>query len=164
MTRLLPYPLLSLSLLVMWLLLNGLSAGQLLLGCIVAILASWAMRALEPSRPRIRNWRPVPVLLGRVFVDSIASNIEAARLILIRRGPPKADFLHIPLSLRDRTGLAILAAIITSMPGTAWIEYNVKRRELLMHVLDMEDEHYWRDLITERYERPLREIFGEIEE
>ncbi|PYE90514.1 Na+/H+ antiporter subunit E [Phyllobacterium leguminum] len=164
MTRLLPYPLLSLSLLVMWLLLNGVSAGQFALGWFVAIFASWSMRALKPSKPRIRCWRMIPVLFVRVFIDVIGSNIDAARLILIPGKRPRSAFLRIRLALRDPTGLSALAVILTAMPGTAWIEYNARSGELLLHVLDMHDRRYWRELIKKRYEQPLREIFGEIGE
>ncbi|PRD45620.1 Na+/H+ antiporter subunit E [Phyllobacterium phragmitis] len=164
MTRLLPYPLMALALLIMWLLLNGTSAGQLLLGAVIAILATWAMRSLGPSKPRIRRWRVIPVLFARVFVDVIGSNIDAARIILARGGRTQPDLVHVPLTLRDRTGLAVLACILTSMPGTAWVEYNAASGELLMHVLDVEAEQNWRDLVKERYERPLMEIFGETSE
>lgn len=164
MSRFLPYPLLSLALLVMWLLLNGFSAGQFLLGLLVAIFAAIAMRTLKPSKPRIIRWRPIPVLFAHVFIDAISANIAAARLILIARERPQPAFLRIRLALRDPTGLAALAMILTSMPGSAWIEYNARRGELLLHVLDMQDRRYWRDLIKKRYERPLRVIFGEIDE
>ncbi|KXF78475.1 cation:proton antiporter [Paramesorhizobium deserti] len=159
MTRLLPYPLLALSLFLMWLLLNGVSAGQLLLGAAVAFGATWAMRALDPSKPRIRRWRVAAILFAGVFVDIIKSNFDAARIILLRSGRARPALVHVPLALRDPTGLAVLACILTCMPGTAWIEYNATSRELLMHVLDAEAEEYWGDLVKQRYERPLREIF-----
>ena len=37
----------------MWLLLNGLSVGQVLLGGAIAVAASSAMAALQPAKPRI---------------------------------------------------------------------------------------------------------------
>ncbi|GAB1581162.1 Na+/H+ antiporter subunit E [Phyllobacterium phragmitis] len=159
MTRLLPYPLLALSLLLMWLLLNGFSAGQLLLGAAIAILATWAMRALDPSKPRIRRWDIVAMLFARVFIDVIRSNFDAARIILFRGARARPGLVQVPLALRDPTGRALLACILTCMPGTAWIEYNATNGELLMHVLDLDAEEHWRDLVKERYERPIREIF-----
>src|SRR5690606_16752931 len=60
MSRLLPYPVLTASLLVMWLLLNGFSAGHLVLGVIVATAASLAMVALQPDKPQIRRWGLIP--------------------------------------------------------------------------------------------------------
>ena len=55
MTRLLPYPLLAVSLLAMWLLLNGLSLGHFVLGSVIAVAASNVTAALQPDRSRI--WR-----------------------------------------------------------------------------------------------------------
>ena len=56
MTRILPHPLLTAALILMWLLLNRFSLGHLLLGTAVALVAGRAMAALEPVRPRIRRW------------------------------------------------------------------------------------------------------------
>ena len=68
-------------------------------------------------------------------------------------------FLTIPLELRSPMGLAVLGVIITSTPGTAWIDYNSARGTLLLHVFDLVDEQGWRMLIKQRYERLLLEIF-----
>jgi len=56
MSRLLPYPLLAASLLVMWLLLNGFSAGHLVLGAAIALLALlfWAATR-RPARVSARS-------------------------------------------------------------------------------------------------------------
>ncbi|MBM6584501.1 Na+/H+ antiporter subunit E, partial [Microvirga sp. BT689] len=65
----------------------------------------------------------------------------------------------IPLDLRSRNGLAVLSIIITSTPGTIWVEYNAARSTLLLHVLDLVDETVWIRTIKGRYERLLMEIF-----
>ena len=70
-------------------------------------------------------------------------------------GPPP---IVVPLDLRDPTGLAILACIVTSTPGTAWVEYSSTESKLLLHVFDLVDEAYWIDLIKNRYERLLLDI------
>lgn len=160
MRSVLPYPLLALLLLAMWILLNGFSAGQLLLGGVVAAAASAVMAQLQPAKPRLRSWRAIGRLMLVVPVDVFRSNVAVSRLILAgTRGRKVSGFVTIPLALRDRTGLAILACIITSTPGTAWVEYDSNRSTLLLHVLDLESED-WVKLIKTRYEQPLREIFG----
>jgi multicomponent K+:H+ antiporter subunit E len=160
MSRLLPYPLLATSLLVMWILLNGLSAGHIVLGAIIGIAASWAMTALQPAKPRLRRWGQIPALFITVMGDIVRSNIAVAGIVLRgRRGQRTSGFVSIPLELRDPTGLAVLACIITSTPGTAWIEYRSATGVLLLHVLDLAEEQEWIDLIKGRYERPLMEIF-----
>ncbi|MFU0505133.1 Na+/H+ antiporter subunit E [Pseudaminobacter sp. NGMCC 1.201702] len=160
MSRWLPYPLLTAALLLMWLLLNRFSIGHLILGSVVAIVASWAMVALQPSKPRLRRWVLIPKLVYLVLADILRSNIAVAGIILLgRHRRLTSGFVTIPLELRDRTGLAILACIVTSTPGTAWVEYNAATGRLLIHVLDLIDEQEWIDVIKQRYEYMLMEIF-----
>jgi multicomponent K+:H+ antiporter subunit E len=158
---LLPYPLLAASLLAMWLLLNGISLGHVVLGTAIAVAASNVTAALQPSKPRIKQWHLLPKLVLIVLADIWRSNIAVARLIL-RPGRDRrhSGFVVVPLELRDPTGLAILACIVTSTPGTTWVEYDSSTNNLLIHVLDLVDESHWIDLIKHRYERLLLEIFA----
>ena len=156
----LPYPLLSASLVVMWLALNGVSLGQFILGCVVAVFASWGMAALRPSKPRMRKWYLLPKLVGIVLYDIVLSNIAVAALLVQgKRARFRSGFVTVPLDLQDPTGLAVLAVVVTSTPGTAWLEYNSLSRTVLIHVLDLADEVGLRALIKERYEALLMEIF-----
>lgn len=160
MSRVLPYPVLTASLLVMWLLLTSFSLGQFLLGGLVALTASRAMTALEPSKPRIRRWRVIPKLAGDVALDILRSNIAVFSIIIQgRRRERVSGFVAIPLDLRDPTGLAVLSCIVTSTPGTAWVEYDPASGILLIHVLDLVDKDAWVSVIKNRYEAPLMEIF-----
>src|SRR5690606_18947874 len=158
--RLLPYPLLIVSIVVMWLALTRFSVGQLLLGAGVALVAAQGLAALRPSTPRLRRWDLIPKLIGIVLLDIVRSNIAVARLILSgKRAKRKSGFVAIPLELRDPMGLAVLAVIITSTPGTAWLDYSDRRGVLLLHIFDLVDESEWVDLIKTRYEYLLMEIF-----
>jgi len=160
MSRALPYPLLTAALLLMWMLLTSFTLGQFLLGGAVALVASRAMAALQPSKPRLRRWQLIPRLAGIVALDILRSNFAVAGFIL--KGHQRehtSGFVAIPLDLRDRTGLAVLACIVTSTPGTAWIEHAHDSNVLLIHVLDIVDQEEWVALIKNRYEAPLMEIF-----
>jgi multicomponent K+:H+ antiporter subunit E len=161
MSWLLPYPLLSIALLVLWLLLNQtVSVGHLALGSVLAVLASWAMAALRPEKPRIRRPGAILRLAGMVLVDILRSNLAVGRIIVSPREPGgNAGFMTIPLDLRSRYGLAVLSIIITSTPGTIWVNYDAAKGVLLIHVLDLVDEAAWIRLIKHRYERRLMEIF-----
>lgn len=161
MTRLLPYPLLTASLLVMWLLLNGLSVGHVLLGGAIAIAASNVTAALQPAKPRMKRWYLLPKLVLIVVADIWRSNIAVARLILRpNQSRHVSGFVVVPLELRHPTGLAVLACIVTSTPGTAWVEYDSAGNRLLLHVFDLVEESHWIDLIKNRYERLLLEILA----
>ncbi|MBP6769102.1 MAG: Na+/H+ antiporter subunit E [Reyranella sp.] len=161
MSRLLPYPLLALSLLAMWLLLNSLSPGHVVLGSIIGIAASNVTAALQPPRSRIRRWHLIPKLVGLVLIDIWRSNVAVARLILFSDTHRRVSgFVVVPLELREPAALAVLACILTCTPGTAWVEYDSTANKLLIHVFDLVDEAYWIDLIKNRYERLLLEMLA----
>lgn len=157
----LPYPLLSLSLVVMWLLLQqSVSLGHILLGTVIAIGAGKAMQALQPEAPRVRNIGAILTLIGFVVVDVLRSNIAVATITLSgRRHQPHPAFIVLPLELKDRLGLAVLSVILTATPGSAWLEYNPVHNTVLLHLLDLVDERSWVDTVKRRYERLLLEIF-----
>lgn len=158
--RLLPYPVLTLALIVFWMTLNSFSVGHLLLGTLVALIASWSMASLRPAKPRIRNWHIVVKLILVVLYDIIRSNLAVASLILFgRKRASQSGFLTIPLDLRDPLGLSVLAIVLTATPGSAWLEYNSSQGTLLIHVLDNVSESAWVHTIKNRYEKMLMEIF-----
>ncbi len=161
MKRLVPHPLLSLALLFVWLLLNGFSLGHLLLGAAVALVAGWALGAVEPTGPRIRRWDSLVRLVVIVSIDIVRSNIAVSRLILGggRGRDRRSGFVELPLRMQDPAPLALLAMIVTATPGTAWVEHDPDRKILLLHVFDFLDEEEWRHLILDRYEAHLLEIF-----
>ena len=161
MKRLLPSPMLSVALFVLWLLLSrSVSAGHLILATVLAVLIPLLTGGLRPLPVRIR--RPGMVLrLGlRVVADTIESNFAVVRFLVFpsqRRHPP--GFVHIPLELRDPNALAVLAMIVCITPGTAWAEISLDRSILLLHVLEVDDPQTIATRVKERYERPLMEIF-----
>ncbi|KXG84699.1 Na+/H+ antiporter subunit E [Agrobacterium bohemicum] len=158
--RILPYPLLTISLAVFWMTINSFSPGHLLLGTGVAMIASWAMASLRPPKPRIRNWHLLIKLIAIVIYDIVRSNIAVASIILFPRNrKTRAAFMTVPLDLRDPMGLAVLAVVLTATPGSAWLEYNSSQGTLLIHVLDEVSEAHWQNLIKSRYEKLLMEIF-----
>lgn len=156
-----PYPVLTLFLVVMWLLLNGFTLGHFILGLIVATFASWGMASLRPDRPKLKKWHLLFKLLFIALYDIIRSNIGVASVILRGRSEGHTScFITVPLELEDRTALAFLAVILTSTPGSAWLEYNSNDRTVLLHVLDVIDEAAWVNTIKNRYEKLLMEIFA----
>lgn len=160
--RVLPYPIASTGLLGFWLLLNqSLSLGQFLLGAGVGLVGGWALAALELPKLRLRRPLTILRLAATVFTDIVKSNIAVAKIILgfgsKERGP---GFVEIPLELRDPYGLAALACIITSTPGTLWVKFDEPTGTLTIHVLDLVDRSEWIRTIKARYERPLLEIFA----
>lgn len=161
MRRWLPYPLLALALLAMWLLLSqSVAPGTVVLGAVVALATGWTLSALDPPKTRFRRPGAALALALVVFVEIVRSNNAVARIILSRRARNRrSGFVRIPLDTRNPYSLAALACIITATPGTIWVEYDSADNTMLLHVLDLIDEDEWVDIIKQRYERRLMEIF-----
>ena len=161
MKRLFPAPWLSLALWALWLMLNlSLSAGNLLLGAALAILAPVMFAPLRPLPVRIRRPGVILKLFFLVGRDVVASNIAVAWGVLrAGKNPPRSRFIKIPLDLRDANGLAALSMITTVVPGTIWSELALDRSVLLLHVFDLDDEAAFIEHFKTAYERPLMEIF-----
>ncbi|MBN8958503.1 MAG: Na+/H+ antiporter subunit E [Rhizobiales bacterium] len=154
-------PLAAFGLFILWLLLNQtVSYGHILLGGAAALVGSWALSALRPQKVRIRRLGAIIRLSLRVLVDIVKSNIAVGRIILgPARQERRAGFVNIPLELRNPYALATLGCIITSTPGTLWVDFDATKGTLMIHVLDLIDESTWIRTIKGRYERPLLEIF-----
>ena len=159
----LPHPILSLGLFGASLLLSGSAAPpSLALALLMALAAPQIMRALDVEPVRLRKPLTLLSFAGVVAWDIIRSNWEVALVVLglnASRDSRVSGFVHIPLEMRDRYGLAVLAVVITSTPGTIWVEYEDATGVLLLHILDLQDGDDWSALIKDRYERRLMEIF-----
>lgn len=152
----------TLVLLVVWLLLNSTAAiGQILLGIALGAALVAAAAPLRPLRPRLRRADVAVRLFFSVLIDIVQSNFAVARMILglVRDRSVRSGSMIIPLELRDPHGLAVLAMIVTSTPGTVWQGISDDRSELTIHVLDLVDEADWVRKIKQRYEMPLKDIF-----
>jgi len=102
MKKILPYPLLFASLLLFWLLLNGFTRAQLLLGAIIALVACLIMTALQPQKNHIRSIPTMLLLFGTMSYDILQSNIAVAGIILSRKRKRRPGFVVIQLDCRSR--------------------------------------------------------------
>jgi multicomponent K+:H+ antiporter subunit E len=161
MKRVLPFPLLSGGLLVLWLLLmQSPSADTLALGAVLAIFWPAVTASLRPGPVHVRKPLVIATLFARVVADMLHANVHVARTILTRRQRDiHSAFVRVPLDLENPNGLAVLAMIITFTPGTAWVQRSPDGRTLLIHVLTVAHESELVRSIKARYERPLMEIF-----
>ena len=155
-------PVLILGLTVMWLVMNQtLAPGQILLGALLATGVAWTISRLRPLQPNLSKVYLGLVVLARVFVDIVRSNVAVARIVLGLIGEHKvrSGFLKVPLDMRDPHALAALSTIITATPGTVWVDLSPDGSILTLHMLDMRDEEQWIHRLKEVYEKPLMEIF-----
>jgi multicomponent K+:H+ antiporter subunit E len=161
MNRILPYPGLSLALGAMWLLLhNSFSPAAITGAVLIGIAAPLSLARLEAPRPRVKSFAAAFRLAAIVAYDVVRSNIAVAGIILgAGRAARRSGFVAIPLDLTNQYGLALLAIIITSTPGTLWAQHDPARRQLMLHVLDLVDDGDWIKLVKQRYEPLLMEMF-----
>lgn len=96
-------------------------------------------------------------MVGR---DIIVANVVVAGLILGPRSRLHPAFVEVPLDVRDRYVVTILASIVSLTPGTVSADIDLQRGILLVHGLNVGDPQELIDDIKLRYEVPLKEIFG----
>lgn len=160
LTWLLPWPAISLLVLIIWLLLNeSVSPGQIFLGALLALTAPRLLTTLDMPPLRIRRPWAIVRLLGNVQIDIIISNYRVARTILFSGPGRESGHVLVPLQIRSPYALAALACIVTATPGTAWVSYNPGTGVMLMHVLDVNDADELVAAVTWRYERWLMQVF-----
>ena len=139
MTRLIPFPIASASLLVLWLLLNQtLSPGHILLGGAVALVGGWALAALEPPKARPRRLAPSSAwLLWSLQTSCGPTSPSRASFSALNEGDGP------PASWRSRLSFAILMAWRRSPASSRrrleplWVDFNEASGTLTIHVLDL---------------------------
>jgi multicomponent K+:H+ antiporter subunit E len=160
MRRLFPAPILSAVLFAVWLMLNGtLAPGQILLGLALATVLPWLTERLRPHRSRLRSFGVALKLALVVLGDILVANIDVARRVLGPESALRSRYVWLSLDIRDPSGIAVLAGIVSLTPGTVSADLAPDHRHLLIHVLHTEDEAALIAAIKQRYESPLMELF-----
>lgn len=160
MARLLPHPILSPTLTVLWLLLvNSITLGQIVLGLLLGWMIPLLTQRFWPEVVTIRKPFTLLRYIGLLLLDIIMANFTVARLILGDLDRLKPVFIQLPLSVTSDLAISLLANSITLTPGTVSARLSEDRRYLLIHALNEADPDTLIATIKQRYERPLQEIF-----
>lgn len=155
-----PHPLLTLLIVVVWVLLNGVSWGAAVLGTILGIAIPKLTSPYWPDRPRIRSPLTIVEYALIVLWDIVVANFQVAYLILFRRGDSlRSRFITVPLDLRTPEAITALAGTITMTPGTVSADLSGDGRALLVHCLETHDAEATVANIKLRYETRLQRIF-----
>ena len=163
-----PHPVLSALLAAAWLLLQqSVALPQLIaagvIGWAVPRLVRGFVRPAQPRRPWRVALRTAGValrLIAIVLCDIVTSNLTVARIVLSPGSRPQPAWVRVPLELDDPLAITLLAAIITTTPGTVSCVVDEAGREIVVHALDCADAAAMAVQIKARYERPLKEILG----
>jgi multicomponent K+:H+ antiporter subunit E len=159
---LLPHPLLTVTLVIVWVLLqNDVTAGMVAFGIILGIIIPRITAVWWPEKPKaFRLTRLVPYVI-LVLWDIIVANIEVAWIVLtMPNAKLRPAWIVVPLELKQPEAISFLASTITLTPGTVTADLSSNGHSLLVHVLHTDDSDGVRDDIKTRYERRLLEIFS----
>ena len=159
--RVLPHPITSVLLVLVWLLLQqSLSPRHLLLGAILGTVVPLFTRRFWPEHVRVA--RPLVVLrfIAVVLWDILAANFSVARLALGPASGIQPGFVRLPVDLTSDFALTVLASTVSLTPGTVSAEVTADRRHLVIHYLACDDEGALVRSVKQRYEAPLKEIFA----
>jgi multicomponent K+:H+ antiporter subunit E len=158
---LIPHPLLTLLLAVVWTLLqNEFSAGMAVFGLILGVVIPWGTSIWWPDTPK--GFRIGKMITYSILVvwDIIVANIQVAWIVLsVPNSKLKPAWIVVPLELRQPEAITVLAGTITLTPGTVSADLSSEGHSLLVHVLHTDDPDAVRDDIMDRYQRRLLEIF-----
>lgn len=160
MQQLLPHPLLTPILTVIWLLLaNSLAPGQIVLGLFLGWLLPKLTLQFWPESVKI--YKPLLLIrfLGIFLMDIVLANFTVARLILGKPERLQPAFVIVPLDVKSDLAISFLANVISLTPGTISARVSPDHRFLLVHALNETDIEALVTTIKSRYEAPLKEIF-----
>ena len=157
---LLPFPLLSLTLALVWLLLaNSIAPAHLLLALALGFgLPLWWRRFWVHPPQLHRPWLLMRYIL-MLFWDIVVANIHVAALVLGPNRKLRPAFIRVPMELHHEVAITILTGSISLAPGTVSARISADRRSLLVHTLHTTDPTALIAEIKQRYEQPLKEIF-----
>lgn len=161
MKRLIPHPLLSAGLFLLWLILsNAATPASLLMAILLAIALPLLTQRFWISPPHtVRIW-PALKLLLIVLHDIIIASLQVARLVLGPRSRIRPAFIEVPLDLRDPYVATLLGGMVSLTPGTVAVDVDERTWVMLVHALDVQDGEALIRSIKTRYEARLREIFS----
>jgi multicomponent K+:H+ antiporter subunit E len=153
------YPLTSLMLLAVWLLLNDTVApGHVVLGTILALAIPLFARRFWPETATLQRPRLAARFAARVLGDILVANVVVARQILWSAHALRPGFVRVPLELSSEAAITAFASVISLTPGTVSVDVDPQRRFLLVHALDLDDEQGLIDELKTRYEAPIKAI------
>jgi len=100
------------------------------------------------------------LLLWRFASTMLISAWATSRIILVSSDAPRRGFARFAHDDLDEAGVVLLAALVTLTPGSSTVDIDLKRRELLLHVLDSDDIEATLSAIRRDFLLPLRSLFG----
>lgn len=160
--NIIPHPILSATLWLMWLLLNNTTdPAHIFLGLILALLipkytsSFWSRKLVS-----IKKTHLVFAFMCLMAYDIFKANINVAILILGPKNKLKPQFFEIPISAQNPYAIALLANCITLTPGTVSCKISLDNKILYVHGLNVDNPQNEIDTIKNRYEKRIINFFS----
>ena len=147
--KILPHPVLTVMLTVVWLLLvDSVALGSIVMGVILGVIIPSFSAPFWPNRPMLRNPLMIIEYMLVVLWDIVVANVVVAGIILFKRNKDmRSQWVMVPLALTSPEAITVLAGTITMTPGTVTSMVAADGRSLLVHCLHTDDPDGVRDEI-----------------
>ena len=132
----------------------------MVLALFFAIAIPLLVNGMRDEHPKIlKPWKAILYVL-MVMKDIVVANVEVALWIIGPVKKLKPSFVAIPINIQSDLGITILASTVSLTPGTVSAEVSEDKQWLYIHALHLDNENELIETIKQRYEQPIKEIFG----
>jgi len=161
MKKILPRPWLTFSLIVIWMLVQmAFDLGNLIMGIILGLFVPLVTLRFWPNAPKIKSLPKLAKYMAVFLYDVVIANLQVAVWILGPKEKLRPRWLYVPLDVKHPFTITMLASTISLTPGTVSSQISADRKLLIVHCLHTDDDDESVRTMKERYEKPLKEIFG----
>lgn len=144
-----------------WILLNELTLPHAIVALVLAIMIPKLVDTFWVPQPHIHKPFKLMAYMLMVAWDIMISNLQVAKAVLSLRHEPRPGFIIYPLAMQEPFPITLLTSTISLSPGTLSAHLRLHDNTLLIHALNIgDDREAFIQSLYERYERPLKEIFG----
>ena len=146
-----------------WVAVTGsLTAANLLLGLVLAIVATWLLRRTFTLPPFWRRTWAIVSLTLLFLRELLMSAIRVAAIVLKPdvRSAIRPAIIAFPLSVTSDAEITLLANLITLTPGTLSVDVADDRSVLYVHVLDLADRDALIAEIANGFEKRVKAVFA----
>ncbi len=152
--------LLNILLAIAWAALTGsFEPVDLLFGFGLGYLVLWLITRMGKPNPYFRQIPLVLGLLGTFLADLLRANIRMAGIILSPHMRLRPAVIAVPLILKSKAAIILLANLVTLTPGTLSLDVSTDQRMLFIHTVYLENPEQFKQQLLEGYQRRLKELF-----
>lgn len=143
------WPVIGLTLAVLWLLVRGIPldprvlASEVVFGAVVGLPTAFIFRRLYADRIDLRRVvRMLPfagMYLATFLWELVTANVDVAYRVLAPSMPIEPRVIEIPLRVKSDAAVTTIANSITLTPGTLTMDHDEERNSLIVHAIDGRD-------------------------